>query len=46
MRRNIFLGALVLLCVFSLLVGGEAFAKAEYEWSFTQPWSRPLSNKG
>jgi TRAP-type C4-dicarboxylate transport system substrate-binding protein len=36
----------LILCVFSLLVGGEAFAKAEYEWSFTQPWSRPLSNKG
>ena len=38
------LAAALMLCIV-LAVPGTASAKAEYEWTFSQPWVRPLANK-
>jgi len=37
---------LVILAVVACLIPGSALAKAKYNWSFAQPWTRPLSNEG
>ena len=36
----------VILALFVCLIPGSAIAKAKYNWSFAQPWTRPLSNEG
>lgn len=37
---------IALIGIFVLMSGSTGFAAAKYKWSFAQPWSRPLSNKG
>lgn len=46
MKGRVFLTAIfATLLAGSLAAPGTASAKAEYEWTFSQPWVRPLANK-
>ncbi len=41
---TVFFVMLFALCFIATVHVGTASAKAEYQWKFAQPWSRPLSN--
>lgn len=40
------LGLFLVFGLVGVILSGSAFAKAKYSWTFSQPWTRPLSNKG